>query len=256
MACGLTENEAVAAYGRVSGMVLPLIYLPFNVTSAIVINIIPSLSALWGTGNRHKAVQTATQSILITLLTSLPLAAAFLIFAEPLGLLLYNDSEVGLLIRAMGGACVFLALQHTFSGILNGIGLQAHATRHRIWGLLVQFGAVYWLTGLQYLGIYGYIISFYIYVLVVAAMDLLTIRQRLNFDGLNLGLLLQPVLNTAYMAVIACIVYSLFAMHTGQAARTILSLLAGCLSYVFFLAVNNVIPWPHILRRAIHTGRE
>jgi stage V sporulation protein B len=256
IACGLTENEAVAAYGRVSGMVLPLIYLPFNVTSAIVINIIPSLSALWGTGNRRNAVQTTTQSIHMTLLTSLPLAAAFLIFAEPLGLLLYNDSEVASLLRAMGGACVFLALQHTFSGILNGIGLQTHATRHRIAGLVIQFGAVYCLTGWQNLGVFGYIISFYLYVLVVAAMDLLTIRKRLSFEGVKLGLLLQPVLNTAYMAVIACIVYSLFPMRTGQAARTILSLLAGGLSYVFFLAVNNVIPRPHFLRRAVHAGHK
>ncbi|MDO7206537.1 hypothetical protein Q5M85_23010 [Paraclostridium bifermentans] len=41
---GITYTTALGIYGTIAGMVFPFIYLPFMLVSALVVNIIPSIS--------------------------------------------------------------------------------------------------------------------------------------------------------------------------------------------------------------------
>ncbi|SHH88701.1 stage V sporulation protein B [Sporobacter termitidis DSM 10068] len=177
MASGLSGTEAAAEFGRLTGMVFPLVYLPFTVTSALVVNIIPNLSAQYSARNSRKALRTIRQAVGLTLAAAVPLAVLYVTLSQPLGAALYHDAGVGGLIRAMGGATVFLALQHTFSGILNSIGKQNQATFHRLAGLCVQLGVAYWLVGNPDLGVSGYVVSFYLYTLIVCVLDGFAIRR-------------------------------------------------------------------------------
>lgn len=41
---GLSYYKSLSIYGVISGMVMPFIYLPFTLGSALVVNLIPSIS--------------------------------------------------------------------------------------------------------------------------------------------------------------------------------------------------------------------
>ena len=182
MAAGLTEAQAAASYGRLAGMVFPLIFLPFTVTSALVINVIPNLSAQFRAQNWRAARSTASRAIGLTFLITVPLTVIYMVFSEQLGVVVFSDSEVGGLIRAMGSVTVFLAVQHTFSGILSGIGKQSQATCHRFTGLVIQLGTAYSLIGNPRFGINGYAVSFFLYTLIVCALDYRIIKNTLMFS--------------------------------------------------------------------------
>jgi stage V sporulation protein B len=180
MAAGFSASAATADFGRLTGMVLPLVFLPFTLTSAIVVNLIPNLSAQYAAKNLRSARRIVRQALAITLLVSMPLAVLYITLAEPMGAVVYHDAEVSGLIRAMGGSTVLLALQHTFSGVLSGIGRQSRATLHRLAGLSIQLFAAYFLVGDPRFGISGYAVSFFLYVLVICALDYRAIQQGLS----------------------------------------------------------------------------
>lgn len=180
IAAGLSASAAAADYGRLTGMVLPLVFMPFTITSAIVVNIIPNLSAQYSAKSFRNSRSIARQAIALTLLVSAPLAVLYVVLASPLGTSVFHDVEVGGLLRAMGGTTVLLALQHTFSGILSGIDRQSQATLHRLAGLCVQLITSYCLVGHPRFGISGYAVSFFLYLLIVCALDYRAIRQGLR----------------------------------------------------------------------------
>ncbi len=175
MAAGYAADEALAVFGRMMGMVMPLIFLPFIITSAVVVNIIPNLSEQLCANNYKNAGYIVSLAMKITFAASIPLAALYIIFPDPLALLLYNDPEAAGLLRVMGGSTVFLALQHTLSGILNASGKQMEAASHRLAGIILQLAAVNYLVGNPGFGIYGYAAGFFLYTLVICLLDFFTL---------------------------------------------------------------------------------
>lgn len=147
MILGYTNSEAVATFGRITGMTMPLVHLPFIVTSALVINLIPSLSEQVTLKNYRNMKSDIILAIKVTLLISIPLTVLYACLSEDLGLILYHDPKVGKFINIMGYSTVFLALQHTFSGILHGLNKQFNVTVNRLIGMILQILFIYFLVG-------------------------------------------------------------------------------------------------------------
>ena len=66
MAGGLTNSEAVSLFGIVSGMVLPLLYMPFTITNALYTVIVPHLSEDLATANWTAIRANVTRAVSIT----------------------------------------------------------------------------------------------------------------------------------------------------------------------------------------------
>lgn len=128
MVVGLSSSEAVSSMGRIMGMTMPLIGLPFIVTNALVVNLIPSLTEQIVL-NKYKDIRNDIQlSLKVTLLVSIPLAEVYIVLSKSLAHFLYNDPLVAKYIQIMGISTIMIALQHNFSGILYGINKQVIAT--------------------------------------------------------------------------------------------------------------------------------
>ena len=64
---GLSYYKSLSIYGVISGMVMPFIYLPFTLGSALVVNLIPSISQEVTLKNYKTIKLKTTYAILLTL---------------------------------------------------------------------------------------------------------------------------------------------------------------------------------------------
>ena len=242
-ASGYSSSEAVIAFGRIMGMAMPLIYLPYVFTSALVINIIPDIARQLALKN-HKALQNnILLSIKITLLIAIPLSAIYLFFPEQLAYLLYSDPKTAPYIAGMGYSTIFLAVQHTFSGILNGLGYSARSMLHRLAGMFMQLVLTFFLAGNPQFGVNGYFLSFFLSTLIVCLLDipvlLKAIRPKINYSDL----FLKPFTAVAFMLAL---IYAspIFFDRLDLADKTafIFRFIISGLAYILILDITEAIP--------------
>lgn len=255
MEAGYTSSEAVASFGRIAGMAMPLVYLPFIVTSALVVNIIPGLSGQVSGKNFIKAGRDIALSVKLTLLVSVPLTALYLLYSDQLGIFLYSDSQVGAYIKIMGCSTIFLTLQHTLSGILYGMGKQIQAAVHRFIGMVLQLSAVYFLAGNPEFGINGYFIGFTLSTALICLLDWIAIGKPMKLGIRYTDTFLKPMAAAAFMMIIHYLLQAAgFRPETPDPAAFLLQFLICGISYLLMLDILKAVP-PNMAGRILRLYR-
>jgi stage V sporulation protein B len=243
MLAGYTNSEAVSTIGRVMGMTMPLIHLPFIVTNALVVNLIPSLTEQVVL-KKYRDIKSDIQlSIKVTLLMSIPLCAIYLLLSNSLAIFLYSDPIVAKYIRIMGLSTILIALQHNISGILYGLNKQVEATITRVFGMIIQVILIFALVGNPKYGINGIFIAYYSSMLVVMVIDLITLRSEVRLKLNYWDILGKPIIASVFMvAFIYFTNYDLGALQHTNALVFGSSIIVGALAYIFVLILTKAVP--------------
>lgn len=207
---GMPVDEAIGLFGIVTGMVMPLLFMPFIVTNALQVNIIPNLSESVATDNLRGLQDKTDKALLITTFTAFPALALLISLGRPIGNILYGQPMVGELIIPVSLGLVVHALQHTSSGILNGLGRQNRAAIHFIIGSLVQLICSYFLIAKPEIGIYGYIAGFFASSTIVCMLNLSTALSAIKLPFKAVDWLLKPGFSALLMTSVTSAAYKFF----------------------------------------------
>lgn len=153
----MSYTAALGAYGIISGMVMPFIYLPFSVGSALVVNLIPSISGEVALKNNNLLMKKIKYSIGLTLFVSVLCSILFYFLGEDICLLFFKNKIAGQYLKAMFLAPIFLSLNQTLSAILHGIRKEFISSFNTILGMAIQLICLYFLLPIPSLNIYAYI---------------------------------------------------------------------------------------------------
>ena len=100
-----------------------LLNLPISMNIAFATVLVPSISAALAKGEKKEASKFVSYSFLISLLIIFPCAIGFIALAKPIFMLLYPSFPYGYqLLQLSSVALIFIALNQTISGSLQGIG--------------------------------------------------------------------------------------------------------------------------------------
>lgn len=154
---GITYKQSLSMYGVISGMVMPFVFLPFTVGSALVVNLIPSISQEVALRNNKSVIKKINYSILLTLFVGILSAVFFYFLGDKLCLFVFNNKLAGYYLKAMCLAPLFMSLNQTLSGILHAIRKELASSVNTILGMVLQLIALYFLLPIPSLNIYAYI---------------------------------------------------------------------------------------------------
>lgn len=119
---GLSSSQSLSLYGIFSGMAFPLIMFPCALTGAAGSLLLPYISEQQAAGNKRRIRQTTTLTILLCLLLGIGFMIFLLLFADLLGILLFQNEDAAKQIRALAFICPFLYLSGMLNSILHGLG--------------------------------------------------------------------------------------------------------------------------------------
>jgi stage V sporulation protein B len=161
MRSGLDNTAALSKFGQVNGMAMPLLFLPFTLTSALVMNLIPRISEAVEKKNMPVLHHYVDKTFHIAFFIGLPLSGMFFIYSNEIFSILYGDPN-GIFLTQLSFATLFLCIYQISTSILQGIGKQIISTITYIVGMLIQLIITYILVSLPRYQINGYILSFLI----------------------------------------------------------------------------------------------
>ena len=122
IAAGYNTSQAASIYGQFSGVAVSLITIPTVLTGALGTALIPAVAEADAAGNRTALEQRCSQSVLITWMCSLPVILLIYVYGEELCQLLFHIEGLGSMMRMLSFGAVFMYLEQTLVGILQGLG--------------------------------------------------------------------------------------------------------------------------------------
>lgn len=148
---GATAGAALAVYGTVSGMALPVLFFFSVFFTALAEVIIPTLTETQMQGDTAALNRTARQVLSRCLLLAAGIALSLFVAGPALGQILYKSAEAGRYIRALAPLVLVMYMDSVVDGMLKGLGLQLDAmfinildagiTLIMVWFLLPRYGA-------------------------------------------------------------------------------------------------------------------
>ena len=105
------RSAAVAQYGSLKGMALPLLTFPFGLLGSLSVLLMPEITQAHIRGERARLDCLLDRMLRLTGCFSALAGALFWVWGEPLALLLYHSQEAGFYLRVLGPAMPLMYLE-------------------------------------------------------------------------------------------------------------------------------------------------
>lgn len=233
---GISHGLAISHLGIFSGMVTPLLHLPFVFISSLSIVMVPNLSEDLAQNNWHGIRSKVSKAIFVTNIIALPFGAILVSLADPIGTLLYRQEEVGAMLSLAACFAGVHTLNYILSGILNGLGKQNSLAIFSFIGEALEIACTFFLVALPSLRIYGYIIGFSLSSLIVLILGFHTLYRVTKLSIKWIEWFLKPGLGAVLAGSISRLLYLWMFDGGFSIIRSFsIAILAGILIYLSVL---------------------
>lgn len=180
---GLPYSIALAEYGKITGMALPVIMFPIVFISSFSSLIVPEFSSLLAKGYKKRIITVTHKIFLITSLFSIIVTIFLLIFANDISLAIFQNIDCAIYIKLLSPLVLFMYLDNIIDNMLKGLNQQFQVMFCNIVDLILSICILYFL--LPEIGILGFIISIYISEIFNFIVSYVTLRKILKWAIYN-----------------------------------------------------------------------
>ncbi|UOW68402.1 oligosaccharide flippase family protein [Paraclostridium bifermentans] len=168
---GITYTTALGVYGTIAGMVFPFVHLPFMLVSALVVNIIPSISLDVSRKNIKSIKSKILFALVLTVVMGFLCSLIFYLFGEKICLYTFKNKVAGFYLKYMCLVPLFLSLNHVISGILHSIGKEFISSVIGISSMIIQTLCLYFILPIPDVGLWGYILILTVVPIITFAFN-------------------------------------------------------------------------------------
>ncbi len=233
---GWETETAKDLYGQLTSMADPIIGFPQVFMQAIIVSIVPMVSAAKRVNDHEGLNETIALGLRMTTMIAMPCAAGLLVLAQPALLLLYPLQEESAIsatpcLQVLALGFIFLALVTTMTGILQGLTKQNWPVINLAIGIVIKIIVTWALVGIGSINIVGAAIGTLCAYLTAATLDYLCVRR---FTGVRIPVkqtVVKPALSSIVMAVIVYGAYKLFMLAGHNSIATLAAIIVGACVY-------------------------
>ncbi|WP_126427905.1 stage V sporulation protein B [Brevibacillus marinus] len=178
---GYQTIKATELYGQFAGMAVPLLSFPTFLTYSLSISLVPAVAAAAFEKKQKLVHRRIYQAMRITLVIGAPCAVLLYVFAEPLCSLLYDNPEVGRLLREMAPFSIFLFFQAPLAAALQGLDYANAVLRNTLVGAVIKIAAMFVATAQPELGIHGAVIALNLGITLVTLLHFASLVKLIGF---------------------------------------------------------------------------
>jgi len=231
---GSGNAAALAAYGSLQSMALPVILYPAAILSSFSALLIPEMTEQQATGNKTEIRYIAGRVYQMTLLFSIGVSGVMFFLARELGTVLYHSEEVAVFIRQLAPLIPIMYLDTATDGMLKGLGQQVYSMNVNIADALISVIAVAILV--PHMGISGYVITIYITEIFNAACSVTRLLKITGYRPKLLTLFLRPLSSVIGATCCGNLLFSLcFPNTNGTGLSLFFHILLTFFLYIAFL---------------------
>lgn len=247
LVAGFDSITAEGLYGQLVGFAAPIIQFPQVLMTAIVMSLVPMVSAANKLNNREELHGHISLGMRMTTIVAFPAAVGMFVLAKPILLLLYaaqKESAISaapcLQIYAIG--FVFLAIITTMTGALQGIGKQQLPVINLCIGLIAKFVLTWVLTAIPFMNVKGAVIGSATTYLIAMILDIIAVKK---YSGVKFPVSLafvKPLISSFVMGAVVILAYKgLYAVTGSNSISTMIAIVIGVIVYGLMIIRTKTI---------------
>ena len=242
----LTENAAKTQYGILTGKVDTLVTMPMSFNVAFTTALVPTVSAAKATGNIEKAKKRIEFSMLITILIGLPCTIGMIIFAKPiLNLLFPNQMSGEFILKVSATSILFIVLEQTVSGVLQGIGKTMIPAISLGIGVIIKLILNSILIPINpenfiFGGTAGAAISTTICHIIACLIDIYVMNKNIKLKINKKDYIIKPIIAAIMMSICSIFIYKSLICMISEKLSTIISLIFAVIIYVILVFLLKI----------------
>lgn len=237
---GFSLETATSLLGQLKGMAGAFINVPQVFTIALAASLVPAISESIAKSDFGSAARKSELAIRVSLMIGLPAAFGLFILADPIMKLMYpaEPATLGMVLRYLSTAVIFLTLVQTMTGILQGMGKERIPVVNLVIGALVKLVVSYTLTSVPFINIRGAAIGTVAGYAVSAILNLYAIIKYQKSNMRVTKIVMKPAIATGAMVAAAYFSYQLLFGAIGRnSVATLISVAFAALVYAVVLVL-------------------
>lgn len=239
-AYGAGNSAALAAYGTLHGMALPVILYPAAILSSFSALLIPEITEQNTIGNKREIRYIAGRAYQAALLFSIGTAAVMLFLSGELGEVLYGSSEVGRFIKLLAPLIPIMYIDTATDALLKGLGEQVYSMNVNIIDALISVILVWLLV--PHMGINGYLVTIYVTEILNASFSICRLLKVSGYRPKIVSLFVRPLFAAISATVIANLLLHCFTVCASTAATLVLHIVLVTALYIALLLLTRTLP--------------
>ena len=173
---GISKSDAMSLFGVVSGMVLPVLFVPSTVIGSIALVLVPELSEDFYRKNYTRLHTNLRRGLKLSFLIACALIPFFFALGEDLGALAFSNRTAGEMIKRSAFILLPMSITMISTAMLNSIGFEKQTFAFYFIGAVALLLSVLILP--RFCGGYAYIIGLFVSYLVTMLCNLIFLLKK------------------------------------------------------------------------------
>lgn len=176
---GFEGSEALSLFGVVSGMVLPVLFIPSTVIGSLSLVLVPELSEDFYKKNYERLRKNILRGVRFAFLVACVLIPLFYAVGEDLGRWAFSNAQAGELIVKSCPLLLPMALTMISTSILNSTGFERQTLTFYFVGAAAMLLCVLFLPA--YIGVSAYLVGMFLSFFLTALCNLIFLFRKCPF---------------------------------------------------------------------------
>ena len=241
---GLSGSEALPLFGVVSGMVLPILFIPSTVIGSFSLILVPELSEDFYRKNFTRLKQNITRGLTFSFLLACVLIPFFFVLGDNLGTLAFSNATAGKMIAVSAPVLLPMSLAMISTSMLNSMGFEKQSFLFYFIGAAAMLLCILTLPAL--LGIYAYLIGFGLSFALSALCNLIflwknCLKPQKGRGQVCVQRIFIPLLLIFPITLFGTLLEGIFIHFAGNLLTLgVIALAMGVFTFLFYLALGII----------------
>lgn len=209
---GVTAQSAMSLYGMIKGMVLPLLFFPSSFLTSLSSILIPSVASDNALANEKKVSGTLSKVLHFTAISGILVVSIFVAFPKEIAVAVYNNPQVGLMLKLISYVCPFMYLNMVIGSMLNALGEQMSSFKINVVESILKISIIYFLVPVY--GFNAYLFALFLTTILNTVLYLTKLLKIscIVFDISNW--IFKPIAAAIISGFLSKTLYKMFILNT------------------------------------------
>ncbi len=179
---GYSESDALTLFGVVSGMAVPILFIPSTIIGSISLVLVPELSEDFYRKNFKRLYKNIQRGLRVSLLVACALLPFFYALGADIGKLAFSNNLAGEIIVKSCPLLIPMSLTMISTGMLNSMGFEKQTFLYYFIGAAAMLLCILLLPSIC--GVYAYVIGMGVSFILNAVCNLIFLhKQYMHFQN-------------------------------------------------------------------------
>ena len=244
MRSGLSETDALTVFGVVSGMVLPVLFVPSTIIGSLALVLVPELSEDFYKNNQKRLRANLSRGLKASFLIACALIPFFFALGEDLGAFAFSQPLAGKMIKNSCFVLLPMSLTMITNAMLNSMGFEKQTFAFYFLGAAVLIISILVLP--RFCGGYAYLIGLFASYVLTAVCSLIFLAKKCPVSKKRRGQVFVHEYFPAFfgifpIALFGKLLHNILQLYTSALLSVLLCTLAMALvTLVYYFALGEI----------------